>query len=74
MRKREKKGKEDPHSIIGNRVGEVACGAKSAGCVFASTRSVNPVVGKMAAGCAVLFITLSLCAIDFAPARCLCII
>lgn len=25
-------------------------------------------IGKMAAGCAFLFITLSLCAIDFAPA------
>lgn len=75
MRKREReKRKRRPHSIIGKRVGEVACRAKSAGCVSASTCSVYPVAGKMAAGCAVLFIMLSLCAIDFAPARCLCII
>lgn len=69
-----KKRKRRPHSITGNRVGEVACRARSAGCVFASTCSVYPVVGKMAAGCAVLFITLPVCAIDFAPAWCLCII
>lgn len=68
MRKREKKGKRRPHSITGNKVGEVACGARSVGCVFASTCTVYPVVGKMAAGCAGLFITISPCAIDFAQA------
>lgn len=64
----EEKIKRRPHTIVGNRVGEVACRARSAGCIFASTCSVYPVVGKMAAGCAVLFITLSPRAIDFAPA------
>lgn len=69
-----KEKKRRPHSIIGNWVGEVACRAGSAGCIFASTCSVYPVAGKMAAGYAVLFIIPSLCAIDFAPAWCLCII
>lgn len=68
------KRKRRPHSIIASRVGEVACRASSAGCDFASTCSVYPVAGKMAAGHAVLFIIHSLVAIDFAPAQRLCII
>lgn len=67
------KRKRRPHSIIASRVGEVACRASSAGCDFASTCSVYPVAGKMAAGRATLIIH-SLGAIDFAPAQRLCII
>lgn len=68
------KMKRRPHSIrnsIGNSEGEVACRVRNAGCVFACTSFVYSVVGKMAAGCAVLFFTRSLCAIDFASAWCL---
>lgn len=70
MRKRKKKSL----SITEDRVGEAVCRARRAGCIFASTHYVHPVVGKMAAGCAALFITLPPRVIDFAPARRLCII
>lgn len=57
--KEERGGKKRrPHSIIGNSMGEVVCRARSAGCASTLTRSVYSLVGKMAAGCGVLFITL----------------